>query len=79
MEKKAVTLQDFLNKVEESKVKKVRITQIEVVDFGLMEFVRPREGVLLDYLNEVVKATEKTYEEEKKDDLEILETEDNSK
>lgn len=83
MEKKAVTLQDFLNKVEESKVKKVKITQIEVADFGLMEFIRPREGVLLDYLNEVVKAidktTEKTYEEEKKDDLEILETEDNSK
>ena len=47
-----------------------------MADFGLMEFVRPREGVLLDYLNEVVKAidktTEKTYEEDERDDLEVL-------
>ncbi len=83
MENKKVTLQDFLSKVEESKAKKVKITQIEVADFGLMEFVRPREGVLLDYLNEVVKAidktTEKTYEEDERNDLEVLEVENNSK
>ncbi|MBC2855248.1 hypothetical protein H3N56_03785 [Cetobacterium sp. 2A] len=86
MEKKQpITIQEFLNKVEENESKKIKVTHIEIPELGLVEFVRPREGVLLDYLDDTVKAiditTEKTFEEEEKneEDFETLEMEEKSK
>lgn len=68
MAKKVLELKDFLKKVAEYEEKKVKITHVEVEGFGLMEFVRPREGIMFDYLEEVTNAvdikTEKVYEGE---------------
>ncbi|MGL4653891.1 MAG: hypothetical protein ACRCZO_09105 [Cetobacterium sp.] len=73
--KQPITLQEFLDKVEENESKKVKITHIEVDGFGLVEFVRPREGVLLDYLNDMIKAIdmtkEKTFEENEEDEVDF--------
>ncbi|MEG0397837.1 MAG: hypothetical protein RR656_01995 [Cetobacterium sp.] len=73
MEKRQpITLQEFLNKVEENESKKIKVTHIEIPGFGLVEFIRPREGALLDYLDDTVKAIditkEKTFQEEKDDE-----------
>lgn len=69
MDKKVLGLKDFLKKAAENEEKKVRIAHIDVEGFGLIEFVRPREGVMIDYLEEVTDAVdinkERTYEEEK--------------
>lgn len=63
-----IQLSDFLKKVEENEAKKVKITHLEVKNYGLIEFVRPRENEMLDYLAKLTKGVdiskEKTYEEE---------------
>ncbi|MGL6113503.1 MAG: hypothetical protein ACRC1R_00550 [Cetobacterium sp.] len=70
MEKNVLGLKDFLKKAAENEEKRVKVTHIEVEGFGLMEFVRPREGVMLDYLEEVTDAVdikkEKFYEGDEK-------------
>ncbi|MGL5717391.1 MAG: hypothetical protein ACRCXX_09880 [Cetobacterium sp.] len=68
MDKKVLGLKDFLKKAAENEEKKVRIAHIDVEGFGLIEFVRPREGVMIDYLEEITETVditkEKTHEEE---------------
>ena len=60
MDKKVLGLKDFLKKAAENEEKKVRVTHIDVQGFGLIEFIRPREGVILDYLQEVIDSVDKT-------------------
>lgn len=68
MDKKVLGLKDFLKKAAENEEKKVKITHVDVEGFGLIEFARPREGVLIDYLEEITETVditkEKTHEEE---------------
>lgn len=88
MNKKIITIQDFLNKLEDNESKKVKVTHIEILEFGVVEFIRPREGVLLDYLDELVKAVnitkEKTFEEiedsqENNENIKVMTEKENSK
>lgn len=58
MKKNVLGLNDFLKKAAENEEKKIKVTHIEVEGFGLMEFIRPREGVMLDYLEEVTDAVD---------------------
>ncbi|MGL5229557.1 MAG: hypothetical protein ACRC8F_01915 [Cetobacterium sp.] len=62
MGKQVLKLEDFLNKFAENEEKKVKITHIDVPNYGLIEFVRPREGVILDFLNEISKGVEVTQD-----------------
>lgn len=82
MDKKVLGLKDFLKKAAENEEKKVKVTHIDVKNFGLIEFIRPREGVMIDYLEEVTDAVditkEKTYEEENEKKKVLVEKE-NSK
>ena len=82
MDKKVLGLKDFLKKAAENEEKKVKVTYIDVKNFGLIEFIRPREGVMIDYLEEVTDAVditkEKTYEEEN-DTKKVLVEKENSK
>lgn len=47
-------LMDFINKIKAKEEKKVKLVNLEVKDFGEIEFVRPREGVILEYLEKIV-------------------------
>ena len=62
MGKQVLKLEDFLNKFAENEEKKVKITHIDVPNYGLIEFVRPREGVILDFLNEISRGVEVTQD-----------------
>ncbi|MGL5428572.1 MAG: hypothetical protein ACRDAS_11730 [Cetobacterium sp.] len=83
MDGKVITLQDFLSKVDENESRKVKITHIDIENFGLVEFVRPREGVLLDYLDETIKAVdiqkEKIYGDSEGDENTVVGERENSK
>lgn len=49
-----ITLQDFINKVQDKENNKVKITSITVEGFGDIEFHRPNEAELLRYNNEIL-------------------------
>jgi len=43
-------LETFLQKARAKEAKKVKVTKIDVEDFGEVEFVRPKDEVILDYM-----------------------------
>lgn len=57
-----LSLKTFIEKAIEHEMKRVKIVEIEVENFGLIEFIRPKEGVLINYLSDALKAsnTDKT-------------------
>lgn len=62
-DKKSLDIASFLEKVIENEVKRVKIVQLEVANYGLIEFVRPKEGVLLNYITNMVKSSKMKVDE----------------
>lgn len=67
---KTLDLSQFLKKVIENEMNKVKVTHLEVENYGLIEFVRPKEGVILNYLTNTIKCSKIKKTE---DDIEIKE------
>lgn len=57
MDKKKLTIQEFINKYQDKELKKVKVTEIEVEGYGLIEFVRPKESVIVNYISNITKVT----------------------
>lgn len=55
--KKKLDLTMFLKKVLEAEMKRVKVLEIEVENFGVIEFIRPKEGILLNYLASIIKSS----------------------
>ncbi|MGL5655908.1 MAG: hypothetical protein ACRCXY_03595 [Fusobacteriaceae bacterium] len=62
-DKKSLDISSFLEKVIENEVKRVKIIQLEVANYGLIEFVRPKEGVMLNYITNMVKSSKMKVDE----------------
>lgn len=63
-----ITLQDFINKVQNRENNKVKITVIQVEGFGDVEFHRPSEAELLRYSNEILNCYKGDF---KSDEVEV--------
>lgn len=55
-------LQEFIRKAREKESKKLKITQIEIEGFGLVEFQRPALKDILNYVDDISNATETEIE-----------------
>lgn len=55
--KTKLNISQFLEKAIENEMKRVKITEIEVENFGLIEFIRPKEGTILKYLSNAIRTT----------------------
>lgn len=64
---KTITLEQIIEKLNKKEENKVKITQIEVEGYGLMEFTRPHDNDILQYFSEITKAIELDDNEEIKD------------
>lgn len=64
---KTITLEQIIEKLNKKEEKKVKITQIEVEEYGLMEFTRPHDNDILQYFSDITKAIELDDTEEIKD------------
>lgn len=64
---KTITLEQIIEKLNKKEENKVKITQIEVEGYGLMEFTRPHDNDILQYFSEITKAIELDDNEEMKD------------
>ena len=60
----AMDLQTFLAKARAKEEKKLLITEIEVKDFGMVEFVRPKDEEMMKYMTSVTNAN--------KEDIKIM-------
>lgn len=56
--KKTLTLEDIIEKLNKNEEKKIKITHIDVKNFGLMEFVRPHDNDILQYLSDLTNTVE---------------------
>lgn len=57
-------LQTFLEKAREKEEKKIRVAEIEVKDFGLVEFIRPKDKQMMKYMTNITNSN--------KDDMQIM-------
>lgn len=57
MDSKKLTIQEFIEKYAEYELKKVKITQMNIEGYGLIEFARPQEGIILSYISGLLKAS----------------------
>ena len=46
-----MSLQTFIEKAKAKEAKRVKVTKIDIEDFGEVEFSRPKEEVLLDFMS----------------------------
>jgi hypothetical protein len=59
-------LQTFIEKARAKENRKIKTAQIEVEDFGVVEFIRPKDETILDFMDTAMKMLE---EDELKGDI----------
>lgn len=64
---KTITLEQIIEKLNKKEEKKVKVTHVEVEEYGLIEFTRPNDNDILQYFSDVTKAIEFDDNEETKD------------
>lgn len=64
---KTITLEQIIEKLNKKEEKKVKVTHVEVEEYGLIEFTRPNDSDILQYFSDVTKAIEFDDNEETKD------------
>lgn len=60
--RKIITLEEIIEKLTEKEEKKIKVTQVEVPEFGLIEFIRPKDDKILEYITEITKGV--TFEDD---------------
>lgn len=60
--RKIITLEEIIEKLTEKEEKKIKVTQVEVQEFGLIEFIRPKDDKIIEYVADIAKAVEQEEE-----------------
>lgn len=55
-------LQDFLNKAKTKKANEKKVVNIEIKELGAVEFIRPKHGDILDFMDKTDKGDESVKE-----------------